>query len=81
MWNEWSDKLDRLCDSHDEASLIMLNEPLERLVSCPRTGAVGGTCQSTHVAHAPNGAPFNKDNPHTGRQAQASVTHVTPDGD
>ena len=54
IWNEWSVELYHWCDSHDVASLIIRNEPLERLVSCPRTGAVGGeTGQSTHVAHAP----------------------------
>ena len=42
MWNEWSVKLYHGCDSHDEASLIIRNEPLERLVSCPHMGAVGG---------------------------------------
>ena len=52
MWSEWSGQLYHRCDSHDEASLIMRNEPQERLVSCPRTGADGGeTGTSTQFAY------------------------------
>ena len=56
MWSEWSVKLYHGCDSHDEASLIIRNELLKRLVSCPRIEAVGGeTGKSTNIAYAPTG--------------------------
>ena len=56
MWSEWSVQLYHRCDSHGEESLITRNEPRERLVSCPRTGADGGEAgKNAQFAYAPTG--------------------------
>ena len=69
MKSEWSVQLYHRCDLHGEASLIMRNEPRERLV------------QALNLRTHQLGAVFNKDNPRTGRQERAYTAHGTYDDD